>query len=438
MSSITCAIASRSWKAGTIASAWKRHAGGVLRSVAGPSTPQRDYHRSRGRTTRGQRGHRELPGRGASDAAWTPSPRRPQSACTRPSSSTTPRMTARGTRPIGATRGRLIRNGENVGFARACNQARCTRDGAPPRLPQLRLRAGAGLARRTRAVPPTTIPASGAAQAVVLHPDGTVNTAGNRLHYLGFSWAPNGECRPRARRPRSRRARARACSCPHGASARSVDSGRPCSSTARTPTSPGGSAWRGCASSCAPRRASVHDYDFSRHASKHYHLERNRLLMVAANYELSTLARLAPALLAHRARAARRRRARRLAPPEAAGALLRSTVDARGTRAAPRRLAAAADSRQRLLAPPRAEARAGVRGRHGAHQRAAARGLCPPRPPLVGLRAAPPGRLCAHDRARSRRGQPGDGVRKRVLGCELGCERPTCLGLRVTGRGIGE
>ena len=35
-------------------------------------------------------------------------------------------------------------------------------------------------------------PGIGAAQAVVLQPDGTVNTAGNRLHYLGFSWAPSG------------------------------------------------------------------------------------------------------------------------------------------------------------------------------------------------------------------------------------------------------
>ena len=40
-----------------------------------------------------------------------------------------------------------------------------------------------------------------------------------------------------------------------------------------------------------------HDYEFSRHSSKFFHLERNRLLMIAANYEAATLARLAPALL---------------------------------------------------------------------------------------------------------------------------------------------
>lgn len=42
----------------------------------------------------------------------------------------------------------------------------------------------------------------------------------------------------------------------------------------------------------------VHDYEFGRNAGKMFHLERNRLLMVAANYEARTLLRLAPALLA--------------------------------------------------------------------------------------------------------------------------------------------
>jgi hypothetical protein len=40
-----------------------------------------------------------------------------------------------------------------------------------------------------------------------------------------------------------------------------------------------------------------HDYDFGRHPSKLYHLERNRLLMLGANYEGWTIARLVPALL---------------------------------------------------------------------------------------------------------------------------------------------
>jgi GT2 family glycosyltransferase len=41
-----------------------------------------------------------------------------------------------------------------------------------------------------------------------------------------------------------------------------------------------------------------HEYDFSRNPAKLYHLERNRLLMLASNYDATTLVRLAPALLA--------------------------------------------------------------------------------------------------------------------------------------------
>lgn len=41
-----------------------------------------------------------------------------------------------------------------------------------------------------------------------------------------------------------------------------------------------------------------HDYEFERHADKMYYLERNRLRMVASNYQPSTLALLAPALIA--------------------------------------------------------------------------------------------------------------------------------------------
>ncbi len=47
-----------------------------------------------------------------------------------------------------------------------------------------------------------------------------------------------------------------------------------------------------------PEARVLHDYDFGRNASKFFHLERNRLLMLAANYERGTIARLAPALVA--------------------------------------------------------------------------------------------------------------------------------------------
>ena len=183
-----------------------------------------------------------------------------------------------------------------------------------------------------------------------------------------------------------------------------------------------------------------HDYDFSRHPSKLYHLERNRLLMLAANYELSTLARLAPALLgtelALLAVAARER----LAAAEAAGALLRGAGAARGARAAPRGLAAAAHSRQRLLAPARAPARAGVRRGHGARQRAAARGLRPPRPPLVGLAQRRRQGGCARTTGPRRDGAASQATASASVcagASSAASARPAC-GLRATGRGVAE
>ncbi len=60
--------------------------------------------------------------------------------------------------------------------------------------------------------------------------------------------------------------------------------------------------WRlrlmGLKSVLVPAARVAHDYEFERHARKMYYLERNRLRMVLANYERSTLWLLAPALLA--------------------------------------------------------------------------------------------------------------------------------------------
>ena len=46
------------------------------------------------------------------------------------------------------------------------------------------------------------------------------------------------------------------------------------------------------------RARTVHDYEFGRNPGKYFHLERNRLLMLGANYRAGTLVRLAPALVA--------------------------------------------------------------------------------------------------------------------------------------------
>jgi hypothetical protein len=42
----------------------------------------------------------------------------------------------------------------------------------------------------------------------------------------------------------------------------------------------------------------LHEYEFGRNTDKFFHLERNRLLMVASNYEARTLGALVPGLLA--------------------------------------------------------------------------------------------------------------------------------------------
>jgi GT2 family glycosyltransferase len=46
-----------------------------------------------------------------------------------------------------------------------------------------------------------------------------------------------------------------------------------------------------------PRATVVHDYEFNRGGAKWRYLERNRLLMVLANYEARTIIRALPALL---------------------------------------------------------------------------------------------------------------------------------------------
>ena len=90
---------------------------------------------------------------------------------------------------------RLVRNDENVGFGRACNQAAALARGRHLVFLNYDCEPEPGwLDALVRCADDD--PGVGAAQAVVLHPDGTVNTAGNRLHYLGFSWAPNGGVAP--------------------------------------------------------------------------------------------------------------------------------------------------------------------------------------------------------------------------------------------------
>jgi N-acetylglucosaminyl-diphospho-decaprenol L-rhamnosyltransferase len=191
---------------------------------------------------------------------------------------------------------RLIRNDENVGFGRACNQAAALARGRHLVFLNYDCEPEPGwLDALVRCADDD--PGVGAAQAVVLHPDETVNTAGNQLHYLGFSWAPNGGVAPTGP-PTEVAVGSGACLLVPAHRFREVGGFWEamflyCEDTDLC--------WRlrlaGLRIEVCPQARVRHDYEFGRNTSKLYHRERNRLLMIAANYEWSTLSRLGPALL---------------------------------------------------------------------------------------------------------------------------------------------
>jgi GT2 family glycosyltransferase len=190
---------------------------------------------------------------------------------------------------------RLVRNERNIGFGRACNQAALVASGRHLAFLNFDSVPEPGWLAALVAVAEAD-PTVGAVQGIVLTPDGGVNTAGNRLHYLGFSWAPH-QARPPSGEPYEI----------------AVGSGAALLVPRALFAELGGFwdamflycedtdlSWRlrlaGWRIVAAPAARSVHDYEFARNPWKMFHLERNRLLMIAANYEAPTLLRLAPAL----------------------------------------------------------------------------------------------------------------------------------------------
>jgi GT2 family glycosyltransferase len=192
---------------------------------------------------------------------------------------------------------RVIRNDVNVGFGRACNQAAREARGRSLVFLNFDCEPQDGwLDALVRAADGD--PSAGAVQAVILHQDGTVNTAGNELHYLGFSWAPHGPTPPTGP--------------PFEVT---VGSGAGLLVPRERFEQVGGFweamflycedtdlSWRlrlaGYRVLAAPDARVLHEYEFGRNVEKFFHLERNRLLMVAANYERATLLALVPGLLA--------------------------------------------------------------------------------------------------------------------------------------------
>jgi GT2 family glycosyltransferase len=192
---------------------------------------------------------------------------------------------------------RVIRNEENVGFGRACNQA--AREARGRHLVFLNFDCepqDGWLDALVRAADDD--PSAGAVQAVILHRDGTVNTAGNELHYLGFSWAPHADTAPTGPPFEVTVGSGAGLLVPR---ARFDEVGGfweamflYCEDTDLS--------WRlrlaGFRVLAAPGSRVLHEYEFGRNTDKFFHLERNRLLMVAANYERATLCALLPGLLA--------------------------------------------------------------------------------------------------------------------------------------------
>jgi GT2 family glycosyltransferase len=192
---------------------------------------------------------------------------------------------------------RVIRNDENVGFGRACNQA--AREARGRNLVFLNFDCepqGGWLDALVRAADDD--PTAGAVQAVILHRDGAVNTAGNELHYLGFSWAPHSGTAPAGPPFEVTVGSGAGLLVPR---ARFEEVGGfweamflYCEDTDLS--------WRlrlaGYRVLTAPDAHVLHEYEFGRNVDKFFHLERNRLLMVAANYERRTLLALVPGLLA--------------------------------------------------------------------------------------------------------------------------------------------
>lgn len=199
-----------------------------------------------------------------------------------------------------STRLQVIESSKNVGFASGCHTG-AERSTAPllmflnpDAVPQ------PGCLQRLRAAA-IAHPDWGAWQAAVLMPNGTINTDGGVIHFLGMGWA--GDCgQPATWLPRE----PQEIAFPSGAAlvvrraiwdglggfdrsyfmyAEDLDFGL--------------RLWlSGSRVGIVPDAAVIHDYEFDKGTKKWYLLERNRWRTLLAVYPTPLLAMLAPALIA--------------------------------------------------------------------------------------------------------------------------------------------
>jgi hypothetical protein len=198
------------------------------------------------------------------------------------------------------SRVRVLETGANLGFAGGCHAgARVT---AAPLLLFLNPDSypAPGCLDHLRAAAERH-PAWGAWQAAVLQPDGTINTDGGVVHFLGMGWS--GDCgKP-------------ASALPRGAAEAAFPSGAAMTVRRTTWDRLGGldesyflygedldlglRVWlSGERVGVVPDAHVVHSYDFEKGTGKWFLLERNRLRTVLSVYPVALLVLLAPALVA--------------------------------------------------------------------------------------------------------------------------------------------
>jgi hypothetical protein len=194
----------------------------------------------------------------------------------------------------------VVETGANLGFGGGCHIG--ARSTAAPLLffinPDSEPEANCLNHLRTAA---TILPEWGAWQAAVLLPDGTVNTGGGIVHYLGMGWA--GDC---GRPARSLSPVPREVAFPSGAAMVVRRSTWDCLGGLDRSyflycedLDLGLRVWlAGQRVGIVPAARVIHSYEFDKGTSKWFWLERNRISTVLSVYPLPLLALLLPGLLA--------------------------------------------------------------------------------------------------------------------------------------------